>query len=452
MGLITCKIFAKAVAFSMAAYLLGSPLLASVRYPLATLEDAFKEAGFNPRDKGSMFFVVAADPHVGRKNVPEFPPQVIKEINEMKVAPRFFLVNGDLIESASRCFGNIPSQSQKKKAIAEYETIKQNLSVLKPEIALKFTLGNHDTYPYEKDGGLFRTVFNDHKAYESFDMNGVHFVLLNGAQSGDIDETQLDWLVADVAKQPKDKTIISFVHQPALGSLVNERGISQAVKKAFANHEGRLWLVAGHNHANTIKVFALPKTKIVQASVCTCNGLIWGGREKPGYWIYCVKDGRLQARIFRKLDAAYRLDAEPNLARARKIREAFDSTQNVVRKIMVGADRKYLVRHKAQDVVTWWAYTSELVYKFPLAGLGTKPTKVAVLASLYHQVNDKRRATVSFSADGINWTQMDLPKPKDAVYLFDLPADVLAAENVYLKLQGPGYGGGVTVGGFALCL
>jgi hypothetical protein len=452
MGKMTGRQAIKIAALSTVVVSLCSQLLASDKYPHATLAEAFKEAHFDPHDQGSMFFVVAADPHVGRKNVPEFPPQIINELNAMKAPPKFLLVNGDLIESASRYFGNIPGKAQKKKAIAEFTTIKQNLSVLNPEIAQKFTLGNHDTYPYEKDGELFRTVFKDQKVYESFDMEGVHFICLNGAQSGDIDEKQLAWLVADVAKQPKDKTIISFVHQPALGALVNERGIGQAIKKAFAKHEGKLWLVAGHNHANTVRVFTLPKTKIVQASMCTCNNLIWGGHEKPGYWIYCVKNGMLQTRIFRKLDGAYRIDAKPNLAKARKISTAFDSTENIVQKIMVGADRNYLISHKAKDVVTWWAYTKELVYKFPLTGFEKKPTKLAVLGLLYHHLKDKRTAKIFLSADGENWTQMDLPKPKDAVYLFELPAEVVGAENVHLKLEGPGFGGGVMVGGFALCL
>jgi len=256
-----------------------------------------------------------------------------------------------------------------------------------------------------------------------------------------------------MAGLPKPQIVIAFVHQPSLGSVVNERGIPQAVRLAAARHEGEMWLVCGHSHANRTTAYQLPKTTIVQASITTCNGKIWGGSEKPGYWIYCIGGGRLRGRIYRRLGKGYRIDSPPNRSKARPIPEPFAGINQILWQVMVGhGDREYLVSQKAADVVTWWGYTKELVYGFPLAQISPAPPHLAILANLYQgSPTPAKRAAVFISPDLTGWQEMPLAEPRGGATLFALPPTVLQADKLYVKISGPGYGGGVAVAGFALC-
>ncbi len=433
-----------AIASFVAAAVVGA---ADAKYLFATLDEAFKSAGYDPNGQSAATFAVCADLHVG-KELNGLEPTLLKELNEMKPAPKFLVIAGDMITNASHSFGNVPNAAQKEKAVTEFQMLKESLKDLSPSIAVKMALGNHDTYPYEKDGALFRSVFTDHPVYGSFTEGGVHFMLLNGGQSGDIDAAQMEWMLKDLAAIPVDQAIVAFVHQPAVGRVVSERGIGLAVKKAFADRTGELWLIGGHGHGNSTSVFQLPKTKLAQVMVTTCNPKVWGDSEHPGYWIYGVDKGHVAVRVFRKLGVGYRVEPPPNSAKAAPIPEPFEKLDGILWKVMVGdGDKPYRVTCKAADVVTWWGYAKELVYRFPLAELKVNPARLAILAELGKK-DKKDCSEVSISSDGKSWDPLDLPEPVNSVYLFSLP-EKFRSGDLHLRIIGKGEG--AVVAGFALC-
>lgn len=415
-------------------------------YPYQNIDNAFKAAEFNQAKDNASFFIVLSDSHwgLGGEGIPK---AFIDEINAMKPLPKFLLINGDIINSASVCFGNVPkSPKAKEKALNEFKELKTFLGQLNPKISYKLTLGNHDTYPYEKDAGLFHQIFPKHTLYSSFDLSGVHIVLLCGGQSGDIDKKQLEWLKKDIAKIPKDQTVILFAHQPAFSQIVRERGISQAIRSVFAQHRGNMWVVGGHCHRNSIQVFNLPETKIVQTTIISSNPK---KVKAPGYWVYCLENGKVQSRIYREINSGFRIAKKPNYAKTKEIPIPFAETENRLWTLMIGdGDRQYLVKGKGGDVVTWWAYIKELIYKLPLSKANNQATQIALLANLGKIDTDKTNQ-IYLSADGENWQEQKLSQPSNQVYLFDIPEDMRQKQYLFVKIIGNN--STCYLGGFALC-
>jgi Icc-related predicted phosphoesterase len=358
-----------------------------------------------------------------------------------------------MICSASLSFGNRPNAAQKEKALAEFRMLKADLGRLREGVSVYMVPGNHDTYPGEKDAALLRQVFPEAAAYSERELAGVSLFFLNAGSSGDFDEAQREWLRKRTLALPAEREAILFVHQPALGATVSERGVAVGLSEAFADYRGPLWMLSGHHHRNSDAVFALPRTTVVQAAMTTCNLTGWGGPEKPGYWVYCLQDGTVKARIFRRYEKGYRVAPLPNRAKARPITPPFDGVDNVVKTVFVGdGDREYLVSSKAADVVSWWGYLSEVTYRFPASLFERTPTQIGILASLSHTHKDvERRGHVFLSGDGETWVEAELASPEKGVYTVPLPDTVRASDAIHVRVTGPGYKGGVSLAGFAFC-
>lgn len=417
-------------------------------YPFTTLDQALQAVAFQPRNDRALTVVVTSDPHYDA-NKPDTRPMapVISEINAMRTAPAFLVITGDLIVTGSTSFGHVPNEGQKAMAKEEFRALQRALRELRNDVQVKLVLGNHDTYPYEKDAALFRSVFPERELYSSVDAAGLHCLFLNGGHAGRLDAAQLDWLKRDVSAAAPEREVVLFVHQPSLGSVVNERGISQAVLAAFGDHRGVLRLVGGHAHSNRSLLFRLPRTCIIQHTVTTCNGEVWGS-EKPGYWVYCVQEGRLAARVYRRLGQGYRIDRDPDTSTARDLTVPFQGREDILWRLLVGEDhdKDYLVKAQAGDCETHWHYVRELVYRFPLSVTDQKASRLAILASLGY---GEKSASVSASATGATWHVLELPRPQQSVYTFPIPAACLDAGVLYVRIARDTMS--PVVAGFALC-
>ena len=139
-----------------------------------TLAEAYQAAGLDPGDPNCYVFAAASDCHYKYTETNPARP-FIDEINAMNPLPEFLLITGDIITSASSNMGNIPTESKKTSALAEYQMAKADLDRLL--VPYELTLGNHDSYPYEIPfGDLFHSAFPDRPLYKSFDFGGIHFI------------------------------------------------------------------------------------------------------------------------------------------------------------------------------------------------------------------------------------------------------------------------------------
>lgn len=416
-------------------------------YPLKTLSDAFSSIGFDPAKKGNSFFMVTADVHYGFKGT-DGMLTTIHEVNDMDSHPAFLCVDGDMILSASPSFGIVPTPGLRQKAIDEFRAFKKDIDLLNPEVRFIPVLGNHDTHPQEIDPEIFREVFPGYPAYQSFDLSGMHLIVLNGHSTGYIDPKQTEWLTKDVNSIPKDQNVIIFVHQPSMSRRVRERGIPKALTAAFKDHQGMIWLIGGHEHVNDQKVFQFPKTKLVEHLITCGTANMWGGPERPGYWIYCLSNGEVAGRIFKHRTQGYRIEAKPDLTGAENVPMPFDHLENIVWKTMVGTDdRNYLINANAGDCLNYWANIRELTYRLPLKKAGNFCTKIAMLCDYPKIKTLYQEGQYFLSSDLTKWQEIKIEDAQSDVLIFLIPEYFKQSENIYIKFipAGEAY-----VGGFAL--
>ncbi|MFC2082927.1 metallophosphoesterase family protein [Candidatus Bipolaricaulota bacterium] len=134
------------------------------------------------------------------------------------------------------------------------------------EAPMHFVLGNHDLYDLSK--AEFLTAVGQEEAYYSFDLGGIHFVILD-AEFNDPDESDFDhvfmrvkcripaseiaWLASDLAET--DLPTVVFVHQPFDAEFDANAGgppvVNNAEIRQLLSDSGVVIAVfQGHDHGN----------------------------------------------------------------------------------------------------------------------------------------------------------------------------------------------------------
>jgi len=207
-----------------------------------------------PLDQPNRFdFVFIADMHLeGRgPSIPKFKAS-LEEINQLQPAPAFLWAQGDI------CL-----QGGVGKEYVEC------LSVAK--MPVRNGAGNHEMMLKHQDPrDDFQHLFGP--TYYSFDWGPVHCIVLDGnkpipeqegwkAVHGAVEGSEIAWLEADLAAQPKGKPILVGVHIPVVSTYPERRQHSpknapywevtndQSLTELFSRHGVRL-VLQGHMHEN----------------------------------------------------------------------------------------------------------------------------------------------------------------------------------------------------------
>lgn len=427
------------------AAVLGAGVLAQgpharAAYPFSTPEEAFAAAGYDPAGPGAFTTIWTADTHYGIGDSAAILPRVWNEVRQMADAPAFFAIAGDLICKASLSFGQIPDPKQKEEAREEFRAIKAHIEAIERHIPVKLALGNHDTHPGEDRPTLFHDVFPNRPEYHAFTVKNVPFIFLNGGSSGYLDGDQRRWFRASVEKHfDPAYSLMSVCHQPALGRVTNERGVTQAFREALPDVDGDVWMVGGHHHKNEDACFQLPRGLITQATITTSNPTVWG-TEKPGYWIYGFSGGKLAARVFRRMGAGYAVAPPPSREHPRPLRLPFEDTETLWQVLVGEGDGPYRVSANARWCQNYWYYNKELVYRFPLDRAGETPRYLAVLST----PEGETPPVYEVSADGNAWVPVQKPRYERAMARLPIPEPARDRGEVYVRLAH------CAVSGFAL--
>jgi 3',5'-cyclic AMP phosphodiesterase CpdA len=181
-------------------------------------------------------------------------------------------------------------------------------------------VGNHDVMGLYKasgmnpgDTGYGKAYFEEHigPRYQSFDHKGVHFIVLDSigltperGYYGMIDDAQMTWLKADLAKQTPQTPIIVTSHIPLItaygqylapykGNGYNTLSVTNAyaILPLFEGHNV-LGVLQGHTHINE-RVEFNGIQYLTSGAVC---GNWWEGihRGTPeGFTVCTVRNGKL---------------------------------------------------------------------------------------------------------------------------------------------------------------
>ncbi|MBL9156455.1 MAG: metallophosphoesterase [Verrucomicrobiales bacterium] len=411
-----------------------------------TLDEAYRMLGFDPKAAGSFTALWMADIHYGIGKTQAILPPIIAEIERMSPRPAFIGIVGDLIVSASHSFGTVPGEKDRALALEEFRALKKHSNELARLAPLKLTLGNHDTYPGESDLGLFRSVFGDTPVTHAFEEKGVAFIIANGGSCGRLGEAQEEWFQKEARRLHRSGgTLVTAIHQPSVGSVVNERGITSAVRRGFEGLRGDLWVIGGHIHTNSDRVLRIPGgERLVNASITAANPTVWG-TERPGYWLWCFRDGRLIGRLFRKVAdevEGWRIESPEVTTSEQALLLPFENEPDILWKVLVGeGDDPYRTATKAAWCENYWAYASQLDYRLPLSLANGKAKRCTILAA--PMAPKGQTLQINTSADGRTWEPAE-PEKKDSRFTLAIPASCLAGGNLHLRLER------CAVSGFAL--
>ena len=415
-------------------------LHAAPAYPHPTLKAAFTAARFDPSEADAFTSIWTADTHYATGEGAEILPVVWNEVQGMDRAPAFFAVAGDLICKASNHFGQVPGEKQREEALDEFRAIKAHVERIEEHIPVKLALGNHDTHPQEDRPKLFHDVFPDRPEYHAFEVKGVPFIVLNGGSCGNPDKEQRNWFRREVeARFDPEHSLITVCHQPSLGRVTNERGVTQAFRQALPDVNGDVWMIGGHHHKNEDQCFRLPKGIINQATITTANPIAWG-TEHPGYWIYGFSQGKLAVRIFRRVGQGYAVATTPPKQQPKPLRLPFEDT-DALWKVLVGeGDEAYRIITKAQWCQNYWYYNKEVVYQFPLSLAENKARHLAVLNS----PDSDKAPSYELSADGTQWATIESPQKEGSMTSLPIPDASIVSGAIHVRLKH------CAVSGFAL--
>ena len=117
-------------------------------------------------------------------HMPGIYEQIVAEVERMK--PDFVLTVGDMIE------GYTADTNRLNQQWGEYKSMISKLSM-----PIYFTPGNHDI---TTDAALGTYQKQIGKPYYSFDIGGIHFIILDNSRwdsSKDLPKEQLDWLATN---------------------------------------------------------------------------------------------------------------------------------------------------------------------------------------------------------------------------------------------------------------
>ncbi len=200
--------------------------------------------------------------------------------------PAFLISLGDTTESGTAIQWNDVNAP-------DYCSYIQTIKNLMPGCATYETIGNHDS----KKNNVVRQKVAEKQGstYYSFDVNDVHFVVIDPYTAGlvaapDLDANQLDWLEKDLAKLSSDAYIIIAMHvQPDANANVDRSSRlgdeSSAKLAALLKNKNVLAIMHGHWHRlnkavwNGIDVI-IPAGYVYGIPGCSCAdrhcSQVWG--------------------------------------------------------------------------------------------------------------------------------------------------------------------------------
>ena len=153
------------------------------------------------------YFVQLSDSHWGFEG-PAINPdaqgtlkKAVAAVNGLSHQPDFVMFTGDLTHTTD-------DPKVRRQRLTEFRDIVSALKVKD----VRFMPGEHDASL--DNGKAFKEFFG--QTYYTFDHKGVHFIVVDNVSDPNaaIGDEQMQWLKADLDRQPKNARIVVFTHRP----------------------------------------------------------------------------------------------------------------------------------------------------------------------------------------------------------------------------------------------
>jgi Icc protein len=171
----------------------------------------------------SFRFVHFSDIHIQPElGAPRGVSMAVKKVLELNPRPEFIITGGDHVMDLL--------QVSDARAETQFELYREAMKPL--EMPISHVVGNHDCFGWssrspitltdaEYGKRMWEEKLNEQQTYRSFDVHGVHFILLDTiAPTADrgwtalVDDAQLSWLKDDLSRTSQSTPIIVVTHVP----------------------------------------------------------------------------------------------------------------------------------------------------------------------------------------------------------------------------------------------
>lgn len=418
--------------------------LCSVRANL-TLADAYAELGFDPHAPGNSVVVFFSDPHMNLNAAASPAPvattnldyRLISEVNAMHPAPAKIIVAGDVASNMAVIPG---ADATKDPPTFKWAT---NEMYLFSQAVLAFTNisqsnivwipGNHDQGAYETNAEAFRMMFPHMPTYQTFEISGLRFFLVNAGNYGQPGEAQSEWLRSEAGKIPRTQAVAVVTHQPPFTGIAAHRGTARLLREVFGEWENRWWVLDGHEHSFDSTVYNVGKSNVAQITIgpATTNTFVAYSID-CGYTVLCLSNG-LSGIIYRRyLTGTYRVLPQPDWDWPKPYSAAFEDVSGLVwRRLRSPAPAPELIAVDADNSMDWWAYPRLLEWEIPLGRHLNEATHFLLLVGGMHP-----SATLECSMDRVDWTPMSWTFVTNMVYHYPMPPEVAAADKAFFRFRG----------------
>ncbi len=247
-----------------------------------------------------MTFLLAqlSDPHIGAHwngiDPAAMFANALAQVQQLRPQPDALLISGDLADHG---------------ADSEYEQLRELLEPVGQPVHV--LAGNHD------DRAALRRHFGLHgedpqPIQYGIDLGPVRLVALDtvraGVDSGELDQSRLDWLDNELNEHPNAPTILAMHHPPiwtgipAMDEIGIDAGQRAALSEIVARHPQILRLLSGHLHRSITAEFGA-RPLVVAPSTYLQGKLDFEmsefelTREPPGFALHSFVDGDLLSHI-----------------------------------------------------------------------------------------------------------------------------------------------------------
>ena len=292
--------------------------------------------------------------------------------------------------------------------------------------------GNHDQIWTETNADMFTRIFTNMPVHQRFDLAGVRFLLMNGADYADPPPAEREWVKEQLAVTSPTQTVAVVVHQPVFPFVV---GLPVALRDWFRDWQVPWWILCGHAHAQDLGVFNIGRSNVAQlvsgsASTKTFNGTT----DHPGCRILCLSNGIAGTIYYHMNSGTFEVEPQPDWERPRNYVAAFEQVPGLLWRRLITSKRlgPEILLTNAVNSVEWLAYPSEVQWALPLRRHGNQATHFLLASSVLVDA-----VSIDFSTDRTNWIRVPLPPNTNWIYSFPIPNQVAQAATGYARLLGP---------------
>ena len=436
------------------------------------LAGAYAAIGFDPFAPGNAAVVFFSDAHMnlevsqsgGVIITTNLNAQLVQTVNAMNPPPAKIIFGGDAATSLSQApgqdrFGHpgIVADATNEmayflSALGAFTNVARSNLVCVP--------GNHDQGPYETNAELWCRMFGQTLPYQSFDLAGVRFLLLNSGNYDEPSDSQRAWLGQQLAATAPTQTVAVVEHIPPFVSPAIYRGMGAMLGDLFANWPARWWALAGHTHGEWEEVYNVGLSNVGALTVGTANTNMCGGLTPGGgFEVLCLSNGIVGAVYYHydtaSFDPIYMNGSFPG---------AHSSWRHPCAYVPAFTDVKGLLWRRLKsaspapevllatntgdpsslDAIDWYAYPTEIQWQLPLGRHANQATHfLCLIADL------DARARLEFSADRTDWLAVPFPAYTSDAFAIPIPADIARLRTAYARFLAP-YGACVFIGGWGL--